>query len=102
MAIHKTIPTAIITAVVALLQPHFERLTAEKLFAALRERDGRSDEAVDAAKSLSPKQAGKRLGVSTRTVWNMIERGDLRKFNPTRRLARIPLADIEALEARAK
>jgi len=53
---------------------------------------------IEQARSLSIQQVAKRLGVSTRTVWNFIGRGDLRKFNLSPRLARIPIEDVERLE----
>jgi excisionase family DNA binding protein len=65
----------------------------------LREREAGDPEA--GAVLVSVREAAGRLGVSERTVWRLLDRGELRALR-LGRVVRIPVASLQSLVARAE
>jgi len=60
--------------------------------AGTRSRDGQLDELI----AVSPSRAAEIVGLSRATIYNLIERGELRR-SKIGRATRIPVADLVAL-----
>jgi excisionase family DNA binding protein len=101
MHIRQPIPPAVVAGIVSMLDTYIPDISPTSFVGALRGYRSEELPSAHSLRSLSVRQVAERLSISPRTVWNLIARGQLRKIRLGCRLVRIPLEDVEALEALA-
>ena len=90
-----TIPSAIASAAVALLQPYCPELSPASLVEALKNRNATPK--ASKMKPLTRREAAEILKVSIASINRYIKSGTLRAYKIGKRLVRIDPASVEAL-----
>lgn len=94
----KRMPESVSHAVRELLRPYCGSLAPGEIEEALNRReDGRAESGASRQRLLTLPEVAEQLQVSIRTVWNLINSGELRTIRVGKRNVRVSVAEVERL-----